>query len=128
MSSNDRPFRQNRNAALRVNDLLDITAIARLTEFGMPASLTPKLGRAISDDAQFRLEDPRGMSLCWHLFLVLMTHAYDREHINEWSRTVWFEAPIRGRSVRVKAMAHLASGCERVMTLMTPKEGCVCVR
>jgi hypothetical protein len=69
MNPNDRPFKQNRIAALRSGVLLDITPIARLTEFGMPASLSPKLWKAIADDALFRLDDPRVMSLCWHLYM-----------------------------------------------------------
>ena len=125
---NDRPFRQNRRAALRAGILLDITAVARLAEFGMPASMSPKLWRAIADDAPFRLEDPRVLSLCWHLFLVLMTHAYDREYCNEWSRTVWFAASILGREVRVKAVAHLGDDADRVMTMLAPDEGSDFVR
>ena len=128
MNPNDRPFKQNRAAALCAGALLDISATARLTEFGMPASMTPALWRAIADADPFRPDDPRVMSLCWCLFLMLTTHAYDREHTNAWSRTVWFEAVVLRRKVRIKAMAHLANGCERVMTLMTPEEGCAFVR
>ena len=90
--------------------------------------MTPALWRAIADADPFRPDDPRVMSLCWCLFLMLTTHAYDREHTNAWSRTVWFEAVVLRRKVRIKAMAHLANGCERVMTLMTPEEGCAFVR
>ena len=124
MNPNDRPFKQNRAAALRAGALLDITATARLTEFGMPASMTPTLWRAIADADSFCPDDPRVMSLCWCLFLTLQTHAHDREHTNAWSRTVWFEAVVLRRKVRVKAMAHVGDNCERVMTLMTPEEGC----
>jgi hypothetical protein len=59
---------------------------------------------------------------------MLKTRAYDREHVTDWSRTVWFEAIILGRKVQVKAMAHLDHECQRVMTLMAPDEGCGFVR
>jgi hypothetical protein len=124
MNSNDRPFQQLRAAAIRAGTLLDITETARMTEFGMPASMTPKLWRAIANEDPFHPNDPRVMSLCWCLFLMLLAKGYAREHIGPWSRTVWFKGMILGRKVAVKAVAHGGDHFEPVMTLMTPEEGC----
>lgn len=109
---------------LRTGKLFDITKTARMTEIYMPASLTPKLWRNIADTDQFRPNDPRVISLCWTVFLMLLTRAYRREHQNDWSRTLWFEANILGRTVNVKAMAHPGNNFEPTMTLMSPEEGC----
>jgi hypothetical protein len=78
MNSNGRPFQQPRAAAIRAGTLLDMTETARMTECGMPASMTPKLWRAIANEDPFHGNDPRVMSLCWCLFLMLQAKGYTR--------------------------------------------------
>jgi len=99
-----------------------------MTEIYMPASITPKLWRAIADNDRFHAQDPRAISLCWAVFLMLTTRVYTREHRNDWSRTIWFEVNILDRKVDVKAMAHPGDDFEPAMTLMSPEEACGFVR
>jgi hypothetical protein len=56
------------------------------------------------------------------VFLFLLSNAFAREEINSLGRTVWFEADILGRKVRVKAMAHAGDVGEPAMTLMHAEE------
>jgi hypothetical protein len=127
-NSSQRPFKQARAAALRSGLLLDITHAARAAEFGMPASITPRLWQAIAGEAAFHSADPRIVILCWCLFLMLRGKCCSRQKLNAYSRTVWFDARIWERTVQVKAMAHAGDDGEPVMTLMTPEEGCEFVK
>ena len=115
-------FSFGRASALQKGQLLDITPAAAAACIGMPSAVSERLWRKLAENNPLTPSDPRALSLCWSVFLFVNTKTYTRERQGRFSRTVWFNTKVLGRSVDVKAIAHGGDRGEPVMTLLCADE------
>ena len=114
--------KNTRSKAIRDGLLLDISPVARSAFIEVPMAISPGLWRALADDAPLRLEDPRLLSLCWTLLLTIVTTTATRQEFLPFCHTLWWEAQILDRRVKLKLITHAGDGPGPVMTVLEHDE------